>query len=89
MNRYITYTAMAKLQHLIASNEGVVGIMIIFNKKFNIEYMYRLSLDVLSNDILLCKNPTIFTNLNTFRKLGEASIDFDYASSEFVITREV
>jgi hypothetical protein len=88
MNKYITYSAMAKLQHLISSNEGIMGIMIfMLAGKFNIKYLERVSYDMLCNDITLCANPTIYTNLNTFHKLGEASIDFDYTSNEFIITR--
>jgi hypothetical protein len=79
---------MAKLQHLISSNHGVTGIMITFGKKFDVEYLQKVSYDVYANDILLCQNPTIYTNLNTLRKLGEGSIDFDYTSDEFIITRK-
>ena len=91
MNRYITYSAMAKLQHLIASNPGVVAIMMKFSKnanRFTIEYLQRVSYDSYANDITLCMNPTIYTNLNTFHKLNDAAIDFDYATDEFIITRE-
>jgi hypothetical protein len=89
MNKYLTYTAMAKLQQLLKSNEGVWAILIIFRSgKFEIEYLYGRKLDVWANDILICSTPTVFTNLNTFRKLGEGSIDFDYPSDEFIITRK-
>jgi hypothetical protein len=91
MNKFITYSAMAKLQHLITSNAGITGIMITFSKsanKFNFRYLERVTYDLLVNDVELSVNPTIYTDLNTFRKLSEASIDFDYASDEFVITRD-
>jgi hypothetical protein len=41
-----------------------------------------------ADDIMLSSTPTVYTNLFTLRQLSQSSVDFDYSTAEFIITRE-
>lgn len=40
------------------------------------------------DNIVICSHPYVTTNLTTLKQLGEASIDFDYPSQQFILTRK-
>lgn len=86
MNRYITYTARAKLRNLIGKTDLVKSIKLtVKNGGFDILYLYE---EPESSDILLCSNPRIFTDHFTLKLLKTASVDFSYSLGEFLITRD-
>jgi Fe-S cluster assembly iron-binding protein IscA len=85
MNKYITYTARAKLRNIIDATEDVKAIRLTAqNGGFEIICMHEQSSE---NDILICSNPRIFTDHLTLKLLKIASIDFSYALNEFIITK--
>lgn len=85
MNRYITYTARAKLRNIIESTPNAKAIMLTAKHGgFNITCLdYNLS------KIIICDNPKIFTDHDTLKLLKNGSVDFSYSLNEFLITKDI
>lgn len=87
MTDYLTYCAQARLLRLIEDG-GATAVRLISPPRgsMNFELMFTTPQD---GDIMLTSTPRIFTDLHTLRMLNQASVDFDYPSAEFVITRDI
>jgi hypothetical protein len=72
---------------MVESSAGAVAMRVTAPKTggFEIWTLYQKMWD---SDIVICGNPMVVTDMRTFKQLDTASIDFDYPSGEFVITRE-
>ena len=87
MNKYITYTARAKINNLIKNVPERTAIKISFeNGRLQLDYVYD---NRNKNDIIICTNPLTVTNLRTLKVLNSGSIDFNYSCGEFLITRSL
>jgi hypothetical protein len=86
MNNYLTYCAQAKLLHLMADRGATsVRLTALPQGSVSIEMMCT---ELRHNDIMLSSTPKVFTDLFTLKQLKRASVDFDYPTAEFIITRE-
>lgn len=87
MNDYITYCAQAKLLHLMRKSGGAVGMKLTFHDGGGISIESAYTKDELG-DIIISQVPTVTTDLSTFKRLNSHGIDFDYNTSDFIISRE-
>ena len=87
MNNYITYCARAKFNRLIESTQDCCGIALTVGKGggFEIEFLFT---EARVSDIMISNSPKVFTDIPTLRLMKEASVDFDYDSGEFIITKD-
>lgn len=87
MNDFLTYCARSKINQLIKDTPGCLAIGIIAGHAggFDIEFLYSSGSP---SNIMLSNSPPVLTDLKTLKVLKTASIDFDYQSGEFIITRE-
>lgn len=84
MNKFITYTALSKINRLVESSSGCVGVNVyMMGSKPMIELISTRSK---FTPIMLSVRPKIFTDAKTLTKLTVASVDFDYPSQEFIFT---
>jgi hypothetical protein len=44
--------------------------------------------DVRISDIMISNSPRVFTDIPTLQLMKEASVDFNYDSGEFIITKD-
>jgi len=86
MNKYLTYTAMAKLLSLI-TDEGAHAVRITSQPRGSVSFEMLHERQPWT-DLMISATPKVYTNFYTFDKLDSAAIDFDYSSSEFIITRQ-
>ena len=86
MNKYITYTARAKMRSLITNSPECTGIKLSAKRTGSFDIIYLNKADVVK-DIVICHNPRIVTDAITLSLLKDASVDFSYDDSEFIITR--
>jgi hypothetical protein len=87
MNNYITYCARAKFNRLIESTPGCLAIALTASKGYGFEIEFLFSSGSIS-DIMISNSPPVFTDIPTLRLMKEASVDFDYDSGEFIITKD-
>jgi hypothetical protein len=88
MNNYITYCARAKFNRLIESTPGCCAIALKADRLwggFEIEFLFT---DVSISDIMISNSPKVFTDIPTLQLMKEASVDFNYDSGEFIITKD-
>ena len=86
MSNFITFSARAKLHHLIKSG-GAAGI------RFGIHRLGGISLDLIERNsergqVILSSHPPVTSDLFTLMNIRSKAIDFSYDSGEFIITRE-
>jgi hypothetical protein len=86
VNSYITYCARAKINSLIEKTPDCVAVSLTAGRSggFNIDFLFS-SLSI--SDIMISNSPKVFTDVPTLQQLKKASIDFDYASGDFIITK--
>lgn len=88
MNNYITYCARAKFNRLIESTPGCVAMSFTAAKPwggFEFDFLFTLTS---KSDIMISNSPKVFTDLQTLQLLKASSIDFDYDSGNFIITKD-
>ena len=87
MNTYLTYCAQAKMLHLIQESGGAIGMKLSFHRAggVSIESVYNPREH---GDILISSTPKVTTDVFTACRLSKASIDFDYKSQDFIISRD-
>jgi len=91
MNKYLTYCAQAKLKQLIdESGAQAIDIKALPQGSIGFELVYPVkeSIGFCKTAIILSETPKVYTDLFTLSQLSNASVDFDYPASEFVIKRE-
>ena len=87
MNNYLTYCARAKFNRLIAVTPGCLAIALTAGQHggFEIEFLFSSGS---KSDIMISNSPRVFTDIPTLQLMKEASVDFDYDSGEFIITKD-
>lgn len=85
-SNFITFSARAKLHHLIKSG-GAIGI------KFQIHKLGGISIDFVKRNsehgqVTLSSHPQVTSDLFTLMKIQSNAIDFSYDSGEFIITKD-
>lgn len=85
MNHYVTYSAQAKMLRLINSG-GAVGMNILFPADGG-TVMEMIDDPTDFANVVISSCPRISTDIHTLRSLQKSSIDFDYATSDFVISK--
>ena len=87
MNNYLTYCARAKFNRLIESTPGCCAIALTAGTGggFEIEFLYSSGS---KSDIMVSNSPKVFTDIPTLQLMKEASVDFNYDSGEFIITKD-
>lgn len=86
MNDYLTFNAQAKLLRLMEDG-GANGVRLTSHPLGGIS-IELVCTKLQTGDIILSSTPRVYTDLFTLRQLSHASVDFDYPTAEFVITRE-
>lgn len=86
MSNFITFSARAKLHHLIKSG-GAVGI------RFGLHKLGGISIDFVKRNsdhgqVQLSSHPQVTSDLFTLMNIRSKAIDFSYDSGEFIITKE-
>jgi hypothetical protein len=83
MNNFVTYCARAKLTQMLEGSEAKAA-KIITNK------LNGLGVEFTNSDfsgVLLCLSPKIYTSMATLKLLNSSSIDFDYRTDDFILTK--
>lgn len=86
MNKFITYTAKAKLLNLIGKMESATALKLTYQKDGGIDISFDYSASHL-NDIIISNVPKILTDTFTLKHLSDFAIDYSYASDDLMITR--
>lgn len=86
MSNFITFSARAKLHHLIKSG-GAAGVRFGIHKRggVSIDFVQRHSDH---GQVILSSHPPVTSDLFTLMNIQSKAIDFSYDSGEFIITRD-
>ena len=86
MNKFLTYTARSKLNCLVESSPGCIAIGLSC-KTGGCSITQLFSRDA-EYDIIISNSPYVLTDVKTFSVLKNSSIDFNYDSGDFIITKD-
>lgn len=87
MNKFITYSALAKLRALVDTSSSCIAMKIIYGPLGNFE-ISKVSSIPSDDSVTISSNPLVITDMLTLTYLVNGSIDFDYPSEEFILTKE-
>ena len=87
MSNFITFSARAKLHHLIKSG-GAIGV------RFGIHKFGGIAIDFVQKNsdhgqVILSLHPRVTSDIFTLINIPSKAIDFSYDSGEFIIIREL
>lgn len=72
--------------HLIEKSGGAIGIKLLYNPMGGLSMETVFSLKD-HGEIIISNTPTVSTDFFTLRVLNTGSIDFDYVTKDFIISR--
>jgi hypothetical protein len=84
LNKYLTYCARAKLLNLFKGSRAI-AIRLVSPPQGPLGVEFAFSSDG-KHDIMISISPPVITDRNTLRLLKDHSIDFDYQTSDFIIS---
>lgn len=87
MNNYLTFCARAKFNRLIENSPGCIAMTLTTRPAGGFDIGYLFARDS-RYDIIISNSPYVMTDLYTLGRLKQDSIDFDYNTQEFVITKD-
>jgi len=85
MSDFLTFTARAKIKKLISKHQCIC-IKIIFDSVGSLEFRFLYASDS-DDSVIICNNPYVSTDMQTFTGLKEKSINFNYETDNFEITK--